>query len=149
MCRAAGLVRYEVSNAARPGHPCRYNLSVWGQGEYLGFGNGAHSFHRRRRWENVRDLRRYLETVESGASPARRLEEVEGWAAETERLLLGIRRRSGVKEGRGGRILWDSEPGRRLREAGVIELQRGRLTVVRPLLTDEVSRALLAMRPPS
>lgn len=142
----AGLVRYEVSNAARPGHPCRYNLSVWGQGEYLGFGNGAHSFHRGRRWENTRDLRRYLETMERGQSPGRRIERVIGWAAEAERLLLGIRRRAGVMPGRVGMTLWNSERGRRLQAAGVIGLRDGRLRVERPLLTDEVSRAILAIQ---
>lgn len=147
LCRRAGLVRYEVSNAARPGHPCRYNLSVWGQGEYLGFGNGAHSYRRGRRWENVRDPRRYVDTVESGRAPGRRHETITGWAAETERLLLGIRRRAGVRAGRGGMALWDSESGRRLRSAGVIGLRGGRLRVERPLLTDEVSRAILSVRP--
>ncbi|HKY48254.1 MAG TPA: radical SAM family heme chaperone HemW, partial [Acidimicrobiia bacterium] len=39
---AAGLVRYEVSNWARPGHAVRYNLAVWAQAEYLAFGMGAH-----------------------------------------------------------------------------------------------------------
>lgn len=146
-CQRAGLVRYEVSNAARPGHPCRYNLSVWGQGQYLGFGNGAHSFLNSRRWENVRDLRRYLETVERGDSPARRVQEVTGTAAEAERLLLGIRRRAGVRPGGLGMTLWNSPAGSRLREAGVISLQRGRLRVDRPLLTDEASRAILDLVP--
>ena len=39
----AGYAHYEVSNWARPGHGCRYNLIAWAQGEYLGFGVGAHS----------------------------------------------------------------------------------------------------------
>lgn len=147
VCAEAGLVRYEVSNAARPGHHCRYNLSVWGQGEYLGFGNGAHSFRDRRRWENVRDPKRYLETVEGGSSPGRRFEAIAGWAAETERLVLGIRRRAGVRPGRAGTALWNSQQGRRLHQAGVIELRDGRLRVERPLLTDEVSRAILAIAP--
>jgi oxygen-independent coproporphyrinogen-3 oxidase len=30
----AGLVRYETSNYARPGHACVYNLITWAQGEY-------------------------------------------------------------------------------------------------------------------
>ena len=148
VCAGAGLVRYEVSNAARPGHPCRYNLSVWGQGQYLGFGNGAHSFRDARRWENVRGLDRYLGAVEAGESPGRRFEAIEGWAAETERVLLGIRRRAGVTPGRVGRALLDSRRGRELKRAGVIGLRGGRLCVQRPLLTDEVSRAILSMPPP-
>ena len=147
VCAEAGLVRYEVSNAARPGHHCRYNLSVWGQGEYLGFGNGAHSFRDRRRWENVRDPKRYLKAVEAGSSPGRRFEAVAGWAAETERLLLGIRRTAGVRPGRAGMALWNSQRGRRLHQAGVIGLRDGRLRVERPLLTDEVSRTILTMAP--
>ncbi|MCY3564172.1 MAG: radical SAM family heme chaperone HemW [bacterium] len=144
----AGLVRYEISNAARPGHPCRYNLSVWGQGEYLGFGNGAHSFRDGRRWENLRGLDRYLDAVESGRSPNHRFELIEGWSAETERVLLGIRRTAGVRIGRAGEALWKSARGRELRRAGVIGLHEGRLVVERPLLTDEVSRAILSMPPP-
>ncbi len=147
-CARSGLVRYEVSNAARPGHPCRYNLSVWGQGEYLGFGNGAHSFRDGRRWENLRGLERYLDTVEAGRSPNRRFELIEGWAAETERVLLGIRRRAGVRAGRAGEALWESPRGRELHRAGVIGLHGDRLVVDRPLLTDEVSRAILAIPPP-
>ncbi|MXX01051.1 MAG: radical SAM family heme chaperone HemW [Acidimicrobiia bacterium] len=144
----AGLVRYEISNAARLGHPCRYNLSVWGQGEYLGFGNGAHSFRDGRRWENLRGLDRYLDAVESGRSPNHRFELIEGWSAETERVLLGIRRTAGVRIGRAGEALWKSARGRELRRAGVIGLHEGRLVVERPLLTDEVSRAILSMPPP-
>ena len=39
---AAGLVRYEVSNYARPGFECRHNCAVWKGEDYLGFGEGAH-----------------------------------------------------------------------------------------------------------
>lgn len=147
-CARAGLVRYEVSNAARPGHPCRYNLSVWGQGQYLGFGNGAHSFRDGRRWGNLRGLDRYLDAVEAGRSPNRRFELIEGWVAETERVLLGIRRRAGVRTGRAGEALRRSPRGRELYRAGVIGLRGDRLVVDRPLLTDEVSRAILALPPP-
>ena len=36
------LNHYEVSNWAETGRACRYNLTTWAQGEYLGFGLGAH-----------------------------------------------------------------------------------------------------------
>ena len=40
---SAGLLRYEVSAYARPGHQCWHNLNYWQFGDYLGVGAGAHS----------------------------------------------------------------------------------------------------------
>ena len=37
----AGLVRYEISNYARPGFECRHNLAVWRGEDYIGIGEGA------------------------------------------------------------------------------------------------------------
>lgn len=42
MTRAAGLLRYEVSNHARPGHESRHNLGYWRSADYVGVGPGAH-----------------------------------------------------------------------------------------------------------
>jgi oxygen-independent coproporphyrinogen-3 oxidase len=39
---AAGLVAYEISNHARPGHECRHNLVYWRYDDYAGIGPGAH-----------------------------------------------------------------------------------------------------------
>jgi oxygen-independent coproporphyrinogen-3 oxidase len=39
-----GLVQYEVSSWARPGHESRHNRLYWQRGSYLGLGPGAHSF---------------------------------------------------------------------------------------------------------
>ncbi len=39
---AAGLVRYEVSNYAKPGFACRHNCAVWRGEDYIGLGEGAH-----------------------------------------------------------------------------------------------------------
>lgn len=39
----AGLVAYEVSNHAAPGHESRHNLLYWRYGDYAGVGPGAHS----------------------------------------------------------------------------------------------------------
>lgn len=142
---AAGFVRYEVSNHARPGHPCRYNLGVWAGGEYLGFGMGAHGHRAGIRRRNVRRLDTYLARVEAGLGPVQAVEEVSGWAAEQERLMLGLRRTAGVKAGPGGAALAASEQGRRLIEAGVMTMVGDRLVVSRPLLTDEVVRAVLGL----
>ncbi len=141
----AGYVRYEVSNWARPGHVCRYNLSVWGQGEYEAFGNGAHGFRDGARFRNVRRLDAYLKRVEAGASPRAGRDQLTGSEVEVDRVFVGLRRAAGVPDGPGVRALLSSENGRRLTAAGVIEHTFGRLRVVDPLLTDEVERAVLGL----
>ena len=143
----AGFVRYEVSNWARPGHASRYNLAVWGQAEYLAFGMGAHRFRDGFRSHNRRLLDGYLAAIGGGLSPTAGQEPIEGWAAEVERVFLGIRRVAGVDARAAGTALLASEEGQRLVAAGVIELIDGRLMVRRPLLTDHVARAVLALAP--
>jgi len=144
---AAGLVRYETSNFARPGHHCRYNLLTWAQGEYAAFGNGAHRHRNGVRSWNVRRVDRY---VERGATDPRSGEErIEGWAREVERVSLGLRRAAGVTPGRAGTALLATPDGRRLVAAGVIAAADGRVVVTRPMLGDEVARSLLAVGEPS
>lgn len=141
----AGFERYEVSNWAQPGHECRYNLTVWAQGEYEGFGNGAHRFRKQVRSRNVRRLDLYLERVVAGREPTAGSERIDGWDREIDRLFVGLRRTAGVVPGPGGTALLGSDDGRRLLEAGVIGVLAGRLVVKRPLLTDEVHRSVLAL----
>jgi len=73
----AGLPPYEISNFARPGREARHNQAYWRGVPYLGLGAGAHSFAPLggrdagdegcfgRRWENVRDPLRWMESVRS------------------------------------------------------------------------------------
>jgi oxygen-independent coproporphyrinogen-3 oxidase len=145
---AAGLVRYEVSNWARPGHTVRYNLAVWAQAEYVAFGLGAHRFRDGVRSHNRRLLDGYLGSIEEGDTATAGMEVMDDWSSEVERVFLGIRRVAGVAAGAAGTALMGSEEGHRLSAAGVIELVDGRLVVRRPLLTDHVARAVLALPPP-
>lgn len=140
-----GMIRYEVSNWARPGHAVRYNLAVWAQGEYLAFGMGAHRFRGAVRSRNARRMATYLDAIDSGRSPVSGSETIEGWNSDVERVFLGIRRTAGVVAGVAGQRLMESDEGHRLAEAGVITLESGRLKVLRPLLTDAVARAVLAL----
>ncbi len=72
MTAAAGLVRYEVSAFAKPGHRSRHNLNYWEFGDYLGIGAGAHSklsFHDRIvRETRIRHPEQYLKAVAAGRS---------------------------------------------------------------------------------
>ncbi|MCC5913473.1 MAG: radical SAM family heme chaperone HemW, partial [Balneolaceae bacterium] len=60
----AGIQQYEVSNFSKPGKEAVHNSSYWSHKNYLGFGPSAHSFvwdvDGARRWNNVRNLKRYL-----------------------------------------------------------------------------------------
>jgi len=146
MATEAGLVRYETSNYARPGHHCRYNLLTWAQGDYAGFGNGAHRHRRGVRSWNVRRVDRYIERA--ATDPVAGEESISGWDREVERVSLGLRRAAGVVAGAAGEALLDAPEGRRLVEAGVVDVPAGRLVVTRPLLGDEVARSLLGVDRP-
>lgn len=57
---AAGYHRYEISNYALPGRECRHNLVYWKRGNYVGFGLGAASMVENVRFENIREMQKYL-----------------------------------------------------------------------------------------
>lgn len=145
---AAGLAHYEVSNYARPGHECRYNLNTWSQGDYLAFGLGAHGHLGGVRRRNVRNLETYLKRVERGERPEQGREVVDGWDGELERVFLGLRVRDGVRLGAVAQALLADAEGRRLVDDGVVVITGERLEVVDPLLTDAVARTVLGLEDP-
>jgi oxygen-independent coproporphyrinogen-3 oxidase len=60
---AAGLQQYEISNVARSGRESRHNLKYWTDGEWLGFGCGAHSTLDGVRWKNVSSTHEYIDRI--------------------------------------------------------------------------------------
>jgi oxygen-independent coproporphyrinogen-3 oxidase len=63
---AAGLAQYEISNVSRPGMESRHNTKYWEDGEWLGFGCGAHSTRGGVRWMNVSSTSDYIEKIAAG-----------------------------------------------------------------------------------
>jgi oxygen-independent coproporphyrinogen-3 oxidase len=63
---AAGYGQYEISNVARNGRVSRHNLKYWTDGEWLGFGPGAHSTRGGTRWRNVSATPEYISAVHGG-----------------------------------------------------------------------------------
>jgi oxygen-independent coproporphyrinogen-3 oxidase len=64
----AGYQQYEISNVAKPGRKSRHNLKYWQDGEWRGFGCGAHSTRGGVRWKNASATEQYIEAVAAGAS---------------------------------------------------------------------------------
>jgi oxygen-independent coproporphyrinogen-3 oxidase len=58
---AAGYTQYEISNVAVPGRASRHNLKYWTDGDWIGFGCGAHSTCDGVRWKNVASTEEYVE----------------------------------------------------------------------------------------
>jgi oxygen-independent coproporphyrinogen III oxidase len=63
---AAGYEQYEISNVSRPGRRSRHNLKYWMDGEWLGFGCGAHSTRGGVRWKNLASTSDYIRQVGCG-----------------------------------------------------------------------------------
>jgi oxygen-independent coproporphyrinogen-3 oxidase len=149
LLEGAGFHHYEVSNYARPGHQCAYNLNTWNQGDYLAFGLGAHGHRQGERRRNVRRLDAYLAMVEAGVRPEAGRETVDGWDSELERVFLGVRVRSGTPAGAVGPLLAADREGSALIAAGKLRVTGDRIVVLDPLFTDAVARVVLALEAPA
>jgi oxygen-independent coproporphyrinogen III oxidase len=95
---AAGYEQYEISNVARPGRRSRHNLKYWTDGEWLGFGCGAHSTRGGVRWKNVPATEEYVVRVTSDMPlevDVRRLTDAERMG---DALFMGLRLSDGIDE---------------------------------------------------
>lgn len=96
LASAAGLVRYELSNWARPGCESCHNLTYWRDGDWLGIGAGAHSHWQGRRWWCARSPERYIRAALDGASTVAGEETPSPDQRRAERLMMGLRVVEGV-----------------------------------------------------
>ncbi len=92
-----GYTRYEISNFARQGYECAHNLGYWSQGEYLGFGAGAYSYFKGKRFHTKNDIDVYLES-EDFSSVLCIDEELDNQDKITEFIMLSLRLTRGFSE---------------------------------------------------
>jgi len=89
---AHGYAQYEISNWAKDAsHQCRHNLVYWRDEAYLGFGAGAHSYARDRRWWNVRPVPQYIQRINAGMLAVSGQETVGRRLEMGETMMLGLR----------------------------------------------------------
>jgi oxygen-independent coproporphyrinogen-3 oxidase len=62
----AGYTQYEISNVAKPGRESRHNLKYWTDGEWVGFGCGAHSTRKGIREKNIASTEDYVSAIRAG-----------------------------------------------------------------------------------
>jgi oxygen-independent coproporphyrinogen-3 oxidase len=99
----AGYRQYEISNVARPGRESRHNLKYWTDGEWLGFGCGAHSTRDGVRWKNVAGTEDYIRRVTAGLSPVVETRRLSRDERLEEALFTGLRLADGVDIAAAGR----------------------------------------------
>ena len=133
----AGYRQYEISNVARPGRQSRHNLKYWTDGEWAGFGCGAHSTRRGVRWKGVAATEEYVRRALAGASTVvdeRRLSAEERLG---DALFTGLRLVEGVDleaiRVRYGVDVWEryGYELKRFAEAGILRREGSRLWLTR------------------
>lgn len=94
--KEAGYERYEISNYAKKGYACRHNLGYWERKEYLGLGLGASSLIGNVRFQNISEMKTYLQCADD---KEKRIENREVLTKEEEleeTIFLGLRKMEGI-----------------------------------------------------
>ena len=96
--RGSGYEHYEISNYALPGHQSEHNKAYWSGADYLGIGPGAFSTVHGKRWRNVADTAKYIESLK-----LKKIDKIEtereiinDSSFRTERIALELRTSRGI-----------------------------------------------------
>lgn len=119
----AGLLRYEISNYARPGFESRHNMAYWEHQPYVGCGAGAVDFDGTTRTRNLAAVDAYIGAVTASGTGAGSHETLDADTLMFEQLMNGLRLRRGMDDER-----FAARFGRRLAAAyprAVRELEAG------------------------
>ncbi len=88
----AGYQQYEISNVARSAaRRARHNLKYWQEGEWLGFGCGAHSTYGGERWRALSSTVEYVDRVAAGADVRLERRSLDPQERLEEALFMGLR----------------------------------------------------------
>jgi oxygen-independent coproporphyrinogen-3 oxidase len=143
---ASGYEQYEISNVARPGRRSRHNLKYWTDGEWRGFGCGAHSTRAGVRSRNVSGIDEYIDRIGQLVDPVAETNRLSWQERLGDALFTGLRLTDGVSEtavqSRYGVDIW-GRFGQELAPfvaEGLLERRDGRLRLTRRgmLLAHEV-----------
>jgi oxygen-independent coproporphyrinogen III oxidase len=143
---AARYEQYEISNVAQAGRRSRHNLKYWTDGDWLGFGCGAHSTRDGVRWKNLASTEEYVSRIERRESTAIDIRRLSADERLGDALFTGLRLTDGVDlkavHARYGVDVWHQYGGEleRFVEQGFLRHEGARLRLTRPgmLLAHEV-----------
>jgi oxygen-independent coproporphyrinogen-3 oxidase len=143
---ANGYEQYEISNVARPSRRSRHNLKYWTDGEWIGFGCGAHSTVDGARWKNISGIEDYVARIGQHAPVAVDVRRLTFEERLGDALFTGLRLSDGIDVARVSG-LYGTDIRRRYEDAlapfvepGLLEMTPERWRLTRPgmLMAHEV-----------
>ncbi len=88
--------QYEISNFAKNGQRSRHNSIYWERKPYKGFGLGACSFDGASRFQNQKNLLKYLKAIETDQDTVIFSEMLTAQQVHRENVMLGLRKSEGI-----------------------------------------------------
>lgn len=92
-----GYERYEISNFSLQAYWCKHNLKYWNNDDYIGVGVSAGGHIESKRYVNVSELQRYLETVDKNEFAFEFFRHNDSFEELRETLFMSLRLCEGVK----------------------------------------------------
>jgi len=136
-----GYIHYEISSFAQD-ETCRsrHNQKYWRHIPYLGLGPSAHSFDGKKRWWNVRSIKKYCSAIEKGRPPVEGCENLTEEELWIETLSLGLRTSAGIDIGTVSRIPQSDAVLSSLQASGLVKVIDGRIIPTREgfLMADQL-----------
>ncbi|MCS6905612.1 MAG: radical SAM family heme chaperone HemW [Bacteroidia bacterium] len=93
---SAGYEHYEISNFAQKNYRSRHNTAYWLQKPYLGVGPSAHSYTGKARFNNVANVWKYIELIQTQKSAISFIENLSENQLINEFILTRLRLQEGI-----------------------------------------------------
>ena len=95
--KSYGYNQYEISNYAKEGFECKHNILYWKCKNYIGLGASASGYLNETRYNNLCELKKYENTINTGKKPIEWEEKLSIKDKVEESIFLGLRMNEGIK----------------------------------------------------
>lgn len=91
-----GFIRYEISNYAINNYESIHNSNYWKLKNYLGLGASAVGYYNRERYENIKNVKTYIEHIKQNKKPIKEIEYIDKETQKKEFIFLSLRTVKGI-----------------------------------------------------
>lgn len=91
-----GFIRYEISNYSINNYESIHNSNYWKLKNYLGLGASAVGYYNRERYENIKNVKTYIEHIKQNKKPIKEIEYIDRETQKKEFIFLSLRTVKGI-----------------------------------------------------